>query len=104
MPKKKRSKAKETERRKHLREQPQMTIRVMRVLPHMPVADAQVINTSDGGAALRTRAGLKLGDRLSFYRRADSPPVLGEVLASQEMDDGWYIVRCRCLVGTLGAA
>ena len=93
-----RPRTKRVERRTHRRRKPAEPVQVVRVLPHAPLADAQVVNTSARGIALRTRTMLHPGDRLSFHRAA-RPTVLGEVLASQAQDDGWRLTRCRCLAG-----
>ena len=92
----------QAERRQHPRHAPEGRIHVMRVLPNIPLSDAEVVDTSLGGLALRTRVALQPGDRLSFYLWTQAPPILGEVLAREEQEDGWFLVHCRCLVGGFG--
>ena len=87
------------DRRRKDRRAPAGTIGVSRVIPVLPLADAQVLNTSPGGVALRTRVAVRVGERLSFRASPHTPPILAEILAVDAEADGSFRVRCRCLLG-----
>lgn len=87
------------ERRRAARHEPKGPIGVSRVTPVLPLGDAQVLNTSAGGVALRTRVAVKVGERLSFRAADNAPPILAEILAVDPEPDGAFRVRCRCLLG-----
>jgi hypothetical protein len=89
----------QAERRRHERQDPAGPIRIRRIFPVLPISDAQVLNTSPGGVAIRTAVPMHAGERLSFATEATLPPILAEVLACEPLDDGGYRVRCRCLLG-----
>ena len=90
----------QSDRRRSRRQQPDSRIRVHRAVPVMPISDAAVLNTSASGVAIKTRVPIKVGDRLSFTTSVPSaPPILAEVLAIDPLDDGYFRVRCRCLLG-----
>lgn len=86
------------DRRAHVRSQPVHDYRVRRSLRVMPIADAEVINVSRGGVAIRTRVPVSVGERLSFSTSEHLPPVLAEVVGVEQQDE-IYRVRCRCLLG-----
>lgn len=67
----------------------------------MPISDAQVLNVSMGGVAIKTRVPMRPGERLSFSTDLHAPPILAEVLACEPLDDAepCFRVRCRCLLG-----
>jgi hypothetical protein len=75
-------------------------MRVCRAVPVVPISDAEIINISPNGIALRTRVPLKPGDRLSFSPHDHFPAILGEVLGVEPLVEGYYRVRCRCLLGS----
>lgn len=76
------------------------SIRVTRAVPIIPISDAQIINISPSGVAIRTRVPLKVGDRLSFAPSEYLAPILTEVLGVEPLGEGYYRVRCRCLLGS----
>ncbi len=88
-----------SERRRQPRKRAKEPIGVSRVVPALPVSDAEVLNVSANGVAIRTRIALKPGMRLSFSTGSGRPPVLAEVLAADPEADGSFRVRCRCLLG-----
>lgn len=104
------------ERRRQPRRKPPSGISASTVVPPIPLTDAQVLDVSKGGIAIKTRVPLKVGDRMSFripaqgvtigFRsEANGPaPVLAVVLAVEPMEDGFYRVRCRALLGAFEAA
>ncbi len=69
----------------------------------MPLTDAEVLNVSASGLALKTRAPLPPGERLSFLVHPTAPPVVAEVLACESLDAEFFRVRCRCVLGGFGA-
>ena len=89
----------QAERRRKPRSEPAQLIRVTRTRPVVPLADAQVINVSQDGVAITTSVPVAPGDRLSFYVQEGAPPILANVLACDRVESGYYIVRCRCLLG-----
>lgn len=92
----------QAERRGSPRRQPTETIGVARTVPVLPLTDAQVLNVSATGVALRTAVPVRPGERLSFTVNHTAPPILAEVLAVEPMDDeqgSAFRVRCRCLLG-----
>ena len=88
-----------SERRRETRRMPRHRVRVHRALPVVPLSDAQVLNVSDSGVALRTGVPLRKGDRLSFSIGDELPRILAEVLAVEPLDGQAFRVRCRCLLG-----
>lgn len=105
----------DNERRVQKRRKPKVGngIAASTVVPPIPLTDVEVLDVSSAGIAIRTRVPLKPGDRMSFRipaqglmgLRADLPaPILAEVLACEAMDDGFYRVRCRALLGAFEAA
>ena len=90
----------QAERRAEPRTTPASHVGVRRVMPVMPLSDAEVLNISASGVAIRTRVPLKAGERLSFAPGVDCPPILAEVLACEPVEDDIYRIRCRCLLGT----
>ncbi len=87
------------DRRAELRTPPADPIRTTTTIPVIPISDAVVLNTSTNGIAIQTRTPVTPGTRLSFSKSAEQPPILGEVLACEPLDQGWFRVRCRCLLG-----
>jgi len=88
-------------RRVQSRQEPSRYICVRRVMPVMPISDAVVLNVSSTGLALRTSMPIDVGERLSFSLGQGTPPILGEVLDCEELEDGNFKVRCQCLLGSL---
>jgi hypothetical protein len=64
-----------------------------------PIADASVLDMSVGGAALRSKSPIVPGERVAFNVGGDNPPVLCLVVACDRMEDGWFRVRCKCILG-----
>ncbi len=92
----------QAERRAEDRIDPEQRMHVSRAVPVRTLYDAQVLNVSPTGVAIRTGSPIRVGERLRFSVNAAVPspaPVLAEVLACEPMDDGGYRVRCRCLLG-----
>ena len=104
------------ERRRQPRRKPQGSISASTIVPPIPLTDAEVLDVSTGGIAIKTRVPLKVGDRMSFrisaqgvtlgFRsEASGPaPILAVVLAVEPMEAGFYRVRCRALLGAFEAA
>ena len=104
------------DRRRHPRRKPVAAIAASTIVPPIPLTDAQVLDVSSTGIAIKTRVPLKVGDRMSFRipaqhqpvsNRNDSvgaAPILAQVLACEPMEDGYYRVRCRALLGAFEAA
>lgn len=91
-----------TDRRSEPRFVPEWPIQVYRAGSMELIGDAQVLDVSAGGAAFRTRTALNEGEQLAFTTEQRTSPIIGEVLACQPLEDGYYHVRCRCLVGGFG--
>ena len=89
----------QSERRRHSRRSPKGPIRVTKAVPVLPLSDAQVINVSRAGVALRTMTPMHPGERLSFLAQPHTPPILAQVLACELLPDGAFRIRCRCLLG-----
>jgi hypothetical protein len=87
------------DRRRERRRPPGGPIGVRQMSPVLPLSDAEVLDISKSGVALRTRVPLRVADRLSFTTGPQRPPVLAEVLAVEPLDGEWFRVRCRCLLG-----
>jgi hypothetical protein len=87
------------ERRRQPRKRAKEPMGVSRIVPALPVSDAEILNISANGVAIRTRVALKPGMRRSFSTGSGRPPVLAEVLATETEADGSFRVRCRCLLG-----
>ena len=64
-----------------------------------PIADAQILNISRHGVALRCSNVFVPGERISFSVNRGVAPVLARVLACEPMEDGWFRLRCRCILG-----
>ena len=88
-----------TERRQERRRVPRQSVRAMRVTPVLPLTDVQVLNVCASGVAFKTRTPVYEGEHLSFHLAEHAPPVLAQVLAREDLGDGYYRVRCRCLLG-----
>ncbi len=93
------SSTQQAERRRHTRREPTQRIRVTKAVPVLPLSDAQVINVSREGIALRTVTPMHPGERLSFIAEPHAPPILALVLACELLADGAFRIRCRCLLG-----
>jgi|GEM_PF-1119412 len=103
-------------RRRHPRRKPAGAIVASTIVPPIPLTDAQVIDVSSHGIAIKTRVPLKVGDRMSFRipapdssvtSRIDSlgsAPILAQVLACEPLENGFYRVRCVALLGAFEAA
>lgn len=63
------------------------------------IPDAEVVNISEGGAALRSPKPLIPGERIAFNVGGGRAPVLCQVLACHRAQDGWFHVRCKCILG-----
>lgn len=98
------SAAARTERRHHDRGagipiEPPGIVRINFDQQQDPIADAQVLNMSPGGAALRSRSPVVPGERIAFNLGQGHPPVLCGVLGCERTDDGWFRIRCKCILG-----
>ena len=87
------------DRRAHPRIAPPGIIRVGHEAPGESIGNAEIVNMSHGGVAIRCQQPVKIGERLVFSTIDGLPPVLCEVLESRPLDDGWHHVRCRCVLG-----
>ncbi len=102
------------DRRRHPRKKARGPIAASTVVPPIPLTDAEVIDVSTGGIAIRTRVPVKPGDRMSFRVPAQGltlrvdggggAPILAVVVACDPMEGGFYRVRCRALLGAFEAA
>jgi len=102
------------DRRRHPRKQARGPVAASKMVPAIPLTDAEVLDVSTGGIAIRTRVPVKAGDRMSFRIAAQgvstrgelsgSAPILAVVVACEPMDAGFYRVRCRALLGAFEAA
>lgn len=88
-----------TERRDERRVPAGERAHMPRSLPLRPLFDADVLNLSPSGVAMRSIEPIPLGERLRFFPRPGAMPVLTEVLGCDVMDDGAYRVRCHCVSG-----
>ena len=88
-----------TDRRKHPRHLAESLPRVARSVSVIPISDAEVLNVSSQGVAIRTSVPLEIGNRLSFFTNGHLPPILAEVIGREKLDGESYRVRCRCLLG-----
>ncbi|MBI1335519.1 MAG: hypothetical protein GC164_01000 [Phycisphaera sp.] len=89
----------QADRRQNHRVEPTGHISVNRAMPFLPLSDAEVVNVSKQGVALRTCVPLVPGERLSFRTEPHLPPILAEVLGVERADGKTFTVRCRCLLG-----
>jgi len=103
-----------SERRRHPRKKANVPIAASTMVPPIPLTDAEVIDVSISGIAIRTRVPVKPGDRMSFRVPAQGltlrvdggggAPILAVVVACEPMEGGFYRVRCRALLGAFEAA
>lgn len=63
------------------------------------IPDAQVLNMSEGGAAIRSPLPITPGERIAFNVGAGNAPVLCQVLACDRHAEGGFHVRCKCILG-----
>ena len=63
------------------------------------IPDAQILNLSEGGAAIRSPRAILPGERVAFNVGGGNAPVLCQVLACDLHPEGGFHVRCRCLLG-----
>lgn len=88
-----------TERRKTIRIEPPGLVPVNIDAGGSPIPDAEVLNLSEGGAAIRSPKALLPGERVAFNVGGGRPPVLCQVIACDRQADGWFAVRCKCILG-----
>lgn len=89
----------EHERRRAIRLEPPGLVLVDFENRSEPIHDAEVLNLSEGGAALRSPSPVTPGERVAFNVGGGRPPVLCQVIGCERMDDGWFRVRCKCILG-----
>jgi hypothetical protein len=89
----------DADRRRHPRIEPPGLMIVSAYGSMRNIADATVLNISVGGAALQTSEPILPGERLSFSTGDGRAPVHCQVLTCAEVDDGQYLIRCRCILG-----
>lgn len=63
------------------------------------IPDAQVLNVSQGGAAIQSPVLILPGDRIAFNIGGDNAPILCQVLACDRHPEGGFHVRCKCILG-----
>ena len=63
------------------------------------IPDAQVLNVSQGGAAILSPTAIVPGDRIAFNVGGGHAPVLCQVLACDRHPEGGFHVRCKCILG-----
>ena len=63
------------------------------------IPDAQVLNLSEGGAAIKSPIVMIPGDRIAFNIGNGHAPILCQVLACDRHPDGGFHVRCKCILG-----
>ena len=64
-----------------------------------PIADAEVLNLSVGGAELRSPKAIVPGDRIAFSVGGGHATITCQVLACDRLEDGWFHIRCKCILG-----
>lgn len=108
--------SKPEDRRRHARRKPTGAIAASTIVPPIPLTDAEVLDVSSTGIAIKTRVPLKVGDRMSFripasgfatFNRGDNlnaAPILAQVLACEPLEHGFFRVRCQALLGAFEAA
>ena len=92
------------ERRRYERKALSGPVRVQRLKPVLPISDAEVIDVSSGGIAIRTAVPIRVGEQLSFQVNPSQEPMIATVLATDRFEDGTYRVRCQCLLKQFDAA
>jgi len=63
------------------------------------IPDAQILNVSQGGAAIQSPVPIIPGDRIAFNVGGGNAPILCQVLACDRHPDGGFHVRCKCILG-----
>jgi len=89
----------QADRRRHPRIQPPGLLVVTRFGEMRRIANARVVNISEGGAALQLSEPIAVSERISFTVGPGQPPVHCEVLECSEVDDGQFVARCKCILG-----
>ena len=69
------------------------------ITPGESMPDVEVINISKGGVALKTLLPVNPGEHLVFSTQFDEAPVHCEVLACDELPEGGFRLRCKCILG-----
>lgn len=85
------------ERRRALRIEPPGLIRVE--AGGDAIAEAEVLNISTNGAAVRLRKPVLPGERVAFSVGGGRAPITAQVIACELGEDGWFRIRCRCILG-----
>ena len=88
-----------TERRRSIRIEPPGIMSMNVESAGNPIPNAEVLNLSTGGAALRTPKPLIPGERILFNVGGNHAPVTCSVIACEKQPDGWFHVRCKCILG-----
>jgi hypothetical protein len=79
--------------------EPPGVIRVNHAQGGAAIPDADVLNLSEGGAAIRSPSPLVPGERVAFNVGGGHAPVLCQVLACERQPDGAFLIRCKCILG-----
>jgi len=90
---------KTSERRRSIRLEPPGLLLVSVAYGGESVPDAEILNLSEGGAAIRMPRVLLPGDRVAFNVGGGRPPVTCQVLNCSSEADGWFVARCKCILG-----
>jgi len=79
--------------------EPPGVIRVNHAQGGTAIPDADILNLSEGGAAISSPTPLLPGERVAFNVGGGHAPVLCQVLACDRQADGSFHVRCKCILG-----
>ncbi len=63
------------------------------------IPDAQVLNVSQGGAAIHSPVLIVPGNRIAFNVGGGNAPILCQVLACDRHPEGGFHIRCKCILG-----
>ncbi|MEX2216098.1 MAG: PilZ domain-containing protein [Phycisphaeraceae bacterium] len=90
---------KTSDRRRSIRLEPPGLMLVSVAQGGESVPDAEILNMSEGGAAIRVPRVLVPGDRVAFNVGGGRPPVTCSVIECSSQSDGWFVARCKCILG-----
>jgi len=85
--------------RVRIRIEPPGVIRVNHAQGGAAIPDAEILNLSEGGAAITSPSPLVPGERIAFNVGGGHAPVLCQVIACDRQADGAFLIRCKCILG-----
>jgi hypothetical protein len=85
--------------RRRIRIEPPGVILVNHAVGGTAIPDADVLNLSEGGAAIKSPTPIVPGDRIAFNVGQGHAPVLCQVLACERHPEGGFHIRCKCILG-----